>query len=134
AEQPSDSSKLASNRLLLGSKTSCTWRILGNASRVETPSNRLLLAEEARGRFDRAVDFLVAVRGREEHRFVLRRRYVDAALQEVAEQGRVVVDEQRRHRADSLEAAVSAQRVKTLPLALELVVDLRGQAAQDREA
>ena len=45
-------------------------------------------------------------RGRSrEHRLVLRRRDVDPALEQVTEEPGVVVDEERGHRADALEAA-----------------------------
>src|SRR6185436_13148523 len=90
----------------------------------------------------RAVDLLVAVRERDEHRLELRRRDVDAAVEEAAEQGavglgvrtlrvleaahRLVRPEQRQHRADALDRAERREALlEARALPLELLVDRR---------
>src|SRR4029453_5696132 len=99
------------------------WRSLEGRASGEAPNG-----------LERHFDLVVAVRRREEHRLVLRRREVDAASEETLEQRWIVVDEKRRHRTDSLEAAVLCEPVEPLPLLLELLVHLWREAPQDREA
>src|SRR4051794_21987450 len=101
---------------------------------------------------DRAVDLLVAVRERKEERLELRRRYVDAALEQVAEEPGVAVGvarlrvvevahgtvgvEQREHCADALHGAERGEAgLQACTSALQLLVRLSvPQAAQHREA
>src|SRR5215212_2207908 len=86
----------------------------------------------------RAVDLLVAVSEREEHRLVLRRCDVDAAVEQTAEKRGIRIDvgrKERRHRADARDAAVTRESVlEAPPTPLQLLVELRhAQAAQDGE-
>ena len=101
---------------------------------------------------DRALDLLVAVRGRREERLELRRREVDALLEQVTEQRAVALGvarlrvvevahrrvghEEREQRADALDAAERSESLlEAARRALELVVDgAVAQAAEDGEA
>src|SRR5436190_1372692 len=101
---------------------------------------------------DRAVDLLVAVRERDEHRLELARGDVDPALEQVAEQRRVALGvrplrvvevahgrvghEERRHRADPLDAAACRQAgLEARAAALELRIDGRvAEPSKDGQA
>src|SRR6478736_4056308 len=60
-----------------------------SAARIsQTPASAV---EEVANGLDRPVDLVVAVRERDEHALELGRRHVDAALEQVAEERRVLV-------------------------------------------
>ena len=131
--------------LLLGSQRSRPERALrGARPPPRRPRGPGSAAEEPPRRLDGAVDLFVAVRERDEHRLVLRRRDVDAAREEAAEQravrarrrtpsrlqieNRPLPDEQRQHRADALDASERGQPgLEPRRALLELVVDVGGR-------
>src|SRR5260370_23152126 len=106
--------------------------------RLRSRSTWLRVVERANG-VERAVDLVVAVRERHEHRLELRRRDVDATLEQMAEERRVTLGvarlrvvevphgpirvEEREHRADAGDCSERGEsRLEPRAPALELAV------------
>src|SRR3954468_22066500 len=135
------------------------WSSRGRSAAVHSslsrPASSAIVSQtsavKVRNGLDRAIDFLVAVRERDEHALELARRDVHAAREQVPEERavalgvaalrvvevahRLVVREQRRHRADTLHATVRRKaRFESSRTGLEPAIDvLVAQPAEDRQ-